>query len=318
MRAPSHLRRCARAGVVVQLSGWAGLLLATAPTPLSAQHHEPVALQRQLAVQGAVAAGRTPGPLRDSLDRAPPPWILPLPSLLVPGTSQALLKQKRAVAYLALEGYLLFRATSAQRSGNLDRASYHRLAAEVARAPFGGPLPEGSWEYYEAMKAYVESGRFDMSPGGVLQPETDERTFNGAQWLLARETFWQDAQASPGVWSDEYQRALAFYAQRAVRDEFRWSWQDAPEKQALYRETITSANRNYKRAMHLAGAVAANHLLSVFDAYMAVRLRRSGREQPWAGAVLTPGVRFVEGVTGSGVNPMVRLTVPFSLESPPW
>jgi hypothetical protein len=62
------------------------------------------------------------------------------------------------------------------------------LAADVARKPFGGAQPVGAWEYYEAMEKYLASGVFDRVPGGAVDPETDETTYNGARWLLARQT----------------------------------------------------------------------------------------------------------------------------------
>jgi len=234
----------------------------------------------------------------------------PIASLLLPGSGQALLDQQRSVGYLVLEGYLLLQAASAQRTGHRERATYRRIAVDVARSAVGGGTRDGSWDYYEAMEKFVESGRFDLSPGGLTEPETDPSTFNGAQWLLARETFWENPDAPPAPGTHEYQRALEFYERRAVRDEFRWSWRDAQLQKDLYRQTIASANRNYQRAVNLAGAVAANHLLSMVDAYIAVRLRRYGGSTG-ANSSFNSSVGFIEGPGGVGLAPSVRVSVPW-------
>jgi hypothetical protein len=225
---------------------------------------------------GQVSTRMDGGPSWREEGARPAPWWSPVASLVLPGAGQFALRQQRSVGYLVAEGYLLLQALTAYRDGNRDRAEYRNIARNVARAPFGGDLPTGSWDYYEAMEYFLESGVFNRSPGGPLVPEIDEQTFNGAQWRLARETFWRDPEVPPAIDSREYQRAIAFYESRAVRDEFRWSWRDAQLQQELYRQTIASANRSYQRAVNMVGMVGANHLLSMVDAYVAVRIRRYG------------------------------------------
>jgi len=204
------------------------------------------------------------------------PWWSPIASLLVPGAGQAVLGQQRSYAYLVAEGFLLLQAVTAQRDGNRQRLQYQTLAADVARKQFGGVFPKGPWDYYESMEKFLESGVYDRVPGGALDPETNEATFNGARWLLARETYWRDARTAPAVTSDEYKRALAQYQAEAVRDDFRWSWRDAQLQQDVYRQTITNKNHSFQRATNLAGLVGANHIVSLIDAYISVRLRRFG------------------------------------------
>ncbi len=204
------------------------------------------------------------------------PWWAPLASGVVPGAGQFALGQQRSVAYLVVEGYLLLQAVSARRDGDRDRDAYRALAANVARSAFGGDRPLGPWEYYETMERFLESGLFDRVPGGAVDPETDATTFNGARWLLARETFWRDPNVAPPVSSPEYQRAMAFYVERAVGDAFRWSWRDAQLEQGVYRDVIASANRRYQRAVTMTGLLGANHLISLIDAYVNVRVRRYG------------------------------------------
>ncbi len=202
-------------------------------------------------------------------------WWAPLASLAIPGTGQSMLRQPRSVAYVAAEAFLVIQYLAAQRDGNRERLAYRQLAAEVARKPFNG-TQIGSWDYYESMEKYLESGAFDMTPGGPVNPETDESTYNGARWLLARETYWSNPNVAPATASAEYQRALAFYLAYAVPPEFRWSWRDQQLQQDLYHQSIRTANRSFQRATNVAGFIAVNHLASLVDAYVSVRLRKYG------------------------------------------
>jgi len=126
------------------------------------------------------------------------------------------------------------------------------------------------------MEKFLESGAFDRVPGGALDPETDATTFNGARWLLARETFWVNPDVPPAVNSPEYQRALTFYQSRAITAAYRWSWRDAQLEKDVYGQTIASANRSVQRAVNYVGLIGANHLVSLIDAYVSVRVRRFG------------------------------------------
>jgi hypothetical protein len=204
------------------------------------------------------------------------PWWTPVSSLLVPGSGQFALGQQRSVAYLVAEAYLVVQAYTARRDFRRDRDEYRSLAADVARRPYGGAQPIGNWDYYELMEKFLESGVYSKSASGSVVPESDTSTYNGARWQLARENHWANPNVTPAVTSPEYQRALAEYSARAIRDEYRWSWRDAQLQQGLYRETITQANRRSQRALNLAGLVGMNHLASMIDAYVSVRVRRFG------------------------------------------
>jgi hypothetical protein len=197
---------------------------------------------------------------------------------LVPGAGQLALGQQRSVAYVVAEGYLLVQAASAQKDFSRERDRYRTLATNVARKAFGGTFPVGGWDYYEAMEKTerLESGMYDRIPGGAVDPETDVSTFNGWRWLIARETFWRDPDVPPPVGSIEYTRALNKYLREAVTDEYRWSWRDAQLEQGVYRQTIASANRSAQRKNNMAGLIGANHLVSLLDAYINVRVRRYG------------------------------------------
>lgn len=247
--------------------------------PLSAQVQLPVALAsspRGIPLRSVSDGSTAPVVLGAARPDAPAPWWAPVLSGVVPGAGQFVLGQQRSVGYLVAEGYLLLQQVRARRDADRDREAYRALAFEVARARFGGERPRGSWDYYESMEEYLESGAFDRLPGGAIDPETDESTYNGARWLLARETYWLDPAVPPVVGSPEYQRALAFYQARAVPDAYRWSWRDARLQQDVYAQTIASANRSVQRAVNYAGLIGANHLVSLIDAYVSVRIRRYG------------------------------------------
>lgn len=201
-------------------------------------------------------------------------WWTPFASAALPGSGQAVLRQARAVPYLAIEAFAWSQYLSERREGRARRNDYVELARVVARAFFSETLPAGDFEYYERMEQFVESGVFDLAPGGTLQPELDVSTFNGATWLLARQTFWEDPDIPPPVASSAYQDALDFYSRRAVRPEFRWSWRNAQLEQDLFRRTIERSNDAFRSSSALLGLILANHALSAVDAFVTLRLRR--------------------------------------------
>jgi len=246
-----------------------------APVAAVAAHPAPVALSRGTPAVSAPTVADGPSSLLAAPPKAPAPWWAPVASGIAPGAGQFALRQQRSVAYAVAEAFLLVQYLAAQRDGNRERAAYRDLALSVARKAFGGTAL-GTWEYYERLEQYLESGAYDRIPGGALDPETDPTTYNGARWQLARETFWRDPTVAPAANSAEYQRAIAFYQRSAVTDAFRWSWRDAQLQQDVYIQTIRSANRSYQRAVNLLGVVAVNHLASLIDAYVSVRFRRYG------------------------------------------
>ena len=204
------------------------------------------------------------------------------------------MKQQRSVGYLVAEGYFLLQWRRARKEGDRDSDEFKALAADVARRRFSTTRPLGNWDYYELMEKVLESGVFDRLPGGAVDPETDESTYNGRRWKLARERFWANPDVAPATTSAEYQRALAAYAAEAVRDDYRWSWRDAQLQKDVYAQTILSANRRYQYATSMFGLVVANHLSSLIDSYVSLRVRRFG------------GVR-VGGMQFDGLRSSVRI-----------
>jgi len=254
-----------------------GVSLALPACAIDAQVVRLAALTRRSVADAGITSKRTvaaPSVAPEPSLRAP--WWAPAASALVPGTGQFLLKQQRSVAYAVAEGFLVVQALAARRDERRDRERFRTLASDIARASFGGSRPIGPWSYYEHLEKFAASGSYDLVPGGVVDPETDESTYNGSRWLLARETFWANPDVTPALGSIEYTRALNAYIREAVTDEYRWSWRDASLQQDVYRQTITSANRSAQRVNNVIGLIGANHLASLVDAYVSVRVRRFG------------------------------------------
>ena len=199
--------------------------------------------------------------------------LAPLASLALPGLGQAVLHQDRFVAYLAAEAWSVLEYASQKQEWRRQRDGYRDLARNVARAPYGPPFPVGPWTtYYEKLEHFIESGVFDRTPGGDVDPEIDESTYNGSIWLLARTTFWADPAVTPPKDGVSYRTALNFYLDRAVRPEFRWSWRNAQLEQDQYITTIRRANSAYRSARAALGMIIANHLLSTVDAFITLRV----------------------------------------------
>jgi len=196
----------------------------------------------------------------------------PVASLILPGAGQALLGQDRFVAYLALEAWSVLEFANQRTEARRQRNRYRALARDVARAVYGPTHPEGTWEYYERMEKYLESGVFDRLPGGEVDPDLDESTFNGLTWLRARTTYWVDPNVAPPIGSAEYRWAMNFYLDRAVRPEYRWSWRNAQLEQDLYIRTIRRSNMSGREARAALGIALANHLLAAVDAVVTLRV----------------------------------------------
>ena len=216
-------------------------------------------------------------------------WARPLSSAIVPGIGQLLGGQERGAIYLALEAVFLVRFVTyhgeAQREGN----RYRDLAFVVARGAYQPGARDTTFEYFEQMARIAESGPFDIDPGPALVPPTDETTYNGRIWALARQTFLSDPDAPVDPSSPEYQQALAFYLSRAVGPNFEWSWRNAGLEQDLFRQTIRDSDEAFRAATRQLGLLLANHLLSAVDAFVTHRLSGNGRIR-MESAVL-PGAR---------------------------
>lgn len=201
------------------------------------------------------------------------PVAITLVSAVLPGSGQLLLGQRRGAAYLALEAIGAGFFLSQTAEGRSSRREYRDVSRTVARAGFSPDGPRGDWEYYEGMQRFVSSGAFDAVAGGDVDPESDPETFNGAIWLLARRTYWRDPEVPPPSGSPEHAAALAFYLNRAVAEDMRWSWAGEPEAYSRFRRAIDASNSAFQSAAQTASLLVANHFLSAVDAYVSVRLR---------------------------------------------
>ena len=194
-------------------------------------------------------------------------------SAILPGVGQAMMRQKRSAVYLALEAAGITYYVTQQRDGNRQRREYRSLSRNVARKDLSPTGPDGSWDYYERMEKYVSSGAYDLGPGGDVDPEIDSETFNGAMWLLARQTYWRDPEVAPPPQSVEYGSALSFYLERAAKPEFLWSWASNAAAYQSYRSAIAGSNTAFRNAEQTVSVLLANHFLSAIDAFASIRMR---------------------------------------------
>ncbi len=124
------------------------------------------------------------------------------------------------------------------------------------------------------MEKYVESGVFTRLPGSVL-PETDVATYNGWLWGDVKQRYAVGADVQTDNGTADYRRAINEYLERAIREEYRWSWRNAELEQDIYRGAIRNKNQANRDAMSNLRLVLANHLLAMLDALVTLRL--SGR-----------------------------------------
>ena len=203
-----------------------------------------------------------------------PRWAIPLASALVPGTGQLIAGHDRGVLYLAAEALLVLRIWFLEREGRRERDAFHDLAYSVARAPFRPARRDTVFEYFEVMQYYIESGPFSTGTGEQVIPPTDELSYNGHLWRLARETFFPDPEMPPEEYTEEYQRALQFYSSRAIGANFQWSWRNAGLEQDLFRQSIRRSDDAFRAATQYLGLVLVNHMVSTIDAFVTQRLGR--------------------------------------------
>jgi hypothetical protein len=157
------------------------------------------------------------------------------------------------------------------REQQRQEMEYRALARQVARAHFSDARPDGSWDYYESMERWFESGAFSLS-GSRLEPERDRATFNGSRWVLAQRNHGIDPD-EPDLTSERYQAALQEYAADAIGPEFLWSWRNAQLEWDLYRRVINKRNDAARAVGMDVTLLLANHVLSTIDAFASYRIR---------------------------------------------
>ncbi len=187
--------------------------------------------------------------------------IAPLASAAVPGVGQWLLGQDRFLGYVAVEALAWWRYRTDRREAADEGERYKEIARRVARSQFTSSPRDTVWAYYEQMRDYIESGQYSLASTGPVQPETDPSTFNGSRWLLAQATNADPAQA------------LAEYERTAVKPDFRWSWRNAQFQYDIFKRFTDKRNDANHAATRDLLLIGANHVLSMVDAFAAMRLQ---------------------------------------------
>jgi hypothetical protein len=211
-------------------------------------------------------------------------------SAILPGWGQWHQGQSRWWAYALAEAGLWAAHLELRASGRANRDHYRDVAWTSARVAAGERL-EGPWAYYEAMSEWKRSGAFDADPKRPgVQPESDPTTFNGAKWALAEGIYFASGTA-PSENDPAYEKAVAYYSERAYGTPYLWDWTGKDAALAEYNRLIDRSDQRFRQATAALGAVLANHLLSAVDAYV------SARGAPVTGMRMTPesvpgGVRW--------------------------
>lgn len=186
----------------------------------------------------------------------------PIASAIAPGAGQLMLGHDRFIAYAAVEVLTWWKYIKDSQEQNRQEALFKELARGAARSHFSTTLPDGGWSYYELMRDWLESGRYSQSDAGPIIPETNDSTYNGTRWQLAQATHINDPVG-----------ALAEYEQLAIKPEFRWSWKNAGLQYDIFKRTTQNRNDAYYAGVADLAVIAANHVLSMVDAYIAFRLQ---------------------------------------------
>ncbi|MFW6201883.1 MAG: hypothetical protein ACOC8B_04850, partial [Gemmatimonadota bacterium] len=196
-----------------------------------------------------------------------------LASAAVPGLGQWLAGSRRWLVYGVAEAgawaYFLNRRGAGR---SLERA-YRELAWSVVTDAAAASGSDPHFEYFEAMARYTASGAFDRDPETPgLQPETDEATYNGSVWALARGMHIppDDGEVSPD--SPGYGAAIDYYRRNAVPAALTWTWSGREPDRRRYADLIERSDAALRRAGRALGVIVANHVISAVDAFVTARL----------------------------------------------
>ena len=236
------------------------LLLGACAIAAHAQRVEPAGVTARRATDSlAPSVFRDNGEPRVATERL---VYAPIASAIIPGAGQFMLGHDRFIAYAAIEvlGWWKFLKDSHEQTR--QEALFKELARGAARSHFSTTLPDGGWSYYEQMRDWLESGPYSLTDNGPVVPDTSALTYNGTRWQLARATHVGDPVG-----------ALAEYEQLAIKPEFRWSWRNAGLQYDIFKRTTQNRNDAYYAGVADLAVIAANHALSMVDAFVAFRLR---------------------------------------------
>jgi len=252
-------------------------------------------MKRAAALAGIVSIVAAAAVVAQREEPAPRTLVRPLASLLLPGTGQLLAHQDRGAVYLAAEVYLVSRFLQLDHEAMLEARRFQNLAFDVARRAYLPVRRDTIFEYYEQMERFAESGYYDGDPGPAFVPDSDAQTYNGAVWLLARRTFWENPNVAPDPTSPQYWRALQFYQARAVGPNFQWSWRDHSLEHEVFRDYIKRSDTAFRRAQNQVGLLLANHVLSAVDALISARMSAAAGRAAAMRTTVIPGhaeIRF--------------------------
>lgn len=201
-------------------------------------------------------------------------------SIVLPGAAQYRLGEVRWLPYAGLELWGWLRYVDRHTEGfDLERR-YRDLAWRVARRGVA-PRRDGGFAYYEAVGKFAASGAFDTDPDrGGIQPELDEATYNGSIWALARAIHLPAGRESAVEDGPEYRRAIEYYRQRAIPQDYAWAWDANLAAQNVYTELMHRSDEALRSATRTLGLILANHLVSAVDALIAARLRATDHAEP--------------------------------------
>lgn len=238
--------------------------LLAAVSPARAQRVEPVAVTAPRVSNASDSLARSPFDAPTSGPRVSEGSLryAPIASAIAPGAGQFMLGHDRFVVYAAVEVLTWWKYFKDTREQTRQEALFKELARNAARSHFSTTLPDGGWTYYEQMRDWLESGRYSQTETGPVVPETDLATYNGTRWQLAQATHGND----PGG-------ALAEYEQLAIKPEFRWSWRNAELQYDIFKRTTEIRNDAYHAGVTDLAIIAANHALSMVDAFVGFRLQ---------------------------------------------
>jgi hypothetical protein len=187
--------------------------------------------------------------------------LAPLMSAVVPGSGQFTLGNDRFVVYTAAEVIGWWRFSKNSREQSQQEVAFRAIARTVARSHFSSAPPDGDWTYYESMRDYLESGAYSLGNNGTVVPETDVTTFNGH--------LWQQLLATNATTT----AALAAYEQQAIKPNFQWSWRNAQLQYDQFIRTTDKRNDAYAAGVQDLIFIAANHVLSMVDAFATFRVQ---------------------------------------------
>ena len=244
-----------------------------------------------LAVGGG-GAGRTAGQAIDTTRAHARLWMRPAASLVLPGSGQLLAHEDRGAIYLVTELFVLSQFLRLNQTARQEAGRFRELAFDVARRSYSPGVRDTTFEYFEQMERFSTSGAFNRGLGPAIVPEDDPATYNGAVWLLARRTFWDDPNVPPPTDSPQYLRALQFYINRAVGPNFLWSWRDASLEQQEFRLAIRRSDDAFRQAQNELGLLLANHLVSAIDALISSRLSAAAGRPAHVSTTLGPRRAF--------------------------